>query len=434
MNSGIRLYNRAKEVIPGGTQLLSKRPEMFLPDGWPSYYSKASGAFVWDLDDNRYTDFVTMGIGACPLGFANPVVDEAVIQAIRNGSMSTLNPPEEVELAELLCEIHPWAEMARFTRSGGEAMTVAIRIARAAAGRSTVLFSGYHGWHDWYLSSNLADDEALDGHLLPGLEPVGVPRELTQTAIGFRFNDPKGLKQLYAQHKEKTGVIVLETIRNEPPNEDFLREIERIRRDGVVFVVDEITSGWRLNVGGAHLLYGIKPDIAVFAKGMSNGYPMGAVVGTRNVMDAAQRSFISSTFWTERIGPVAALTAIKEMQRRNLPTHLSHVGTRIETLWKECAQRVGINISTFGIKPLIHFSFKGNNGQLERTVFTKLMLDRGVLASSVVYASLAHSDELIDEYERVAREVFSLIPFDSLEKLKAILPGEIAHTGFARLN
>src|SRR5689334_6171163 len=168
-NSGQRLYKKAKTLIPGGTQLLSKRPEMFLPDLWPSYYSKAKGAHVWDLDGRKYLDMSYSGIGSCILGYADPDVDRAASNAIRRGNMTTLNSPDEVRLAELLLEIHPWAEKVRYARTGGEVMAMAVRIARAATGRDVIAFCGYHGWHDWYLSANLAENSALDGHLLAGL-------------------------------------------------------------------------------------------------------------------------------------------------------------------------------------------------------------------------------------------------------------------------
>ena len=434
MNTGVALYRRAKRLIPGGTQLLSKRPEMFLPDGWPSYYSRAEGACVWDLDGNQYADFVTSGIGACPLGYANPVVDAPVVEAIRKGSMSTLNPPEEVELAELLCELHPWAEMARYTRSGGEAMAVAIRIARAASGRDMVLFSGYHGWHDWYLSTNLDDDEGLDGHLLPGLQPRGVPRELKNTAVGFRFNDVESLKALYQTYKDRVGVVVVESLRNDPPSQTMIEEIARIRQNGVVFVMDEITSGWRIVVGGAHLVFGIEPDIAVFAKGISNGYPLGVIIGKRTVMDAAQSSFISSTYWTERIGPTAGLATIRHMRATESPTHLVQNGRAVRDAWTSAANAAGLSIQVTGIDPLLHFSFVGENTQLAHTVFTALMLKRGYLASNVFYATTAHSPRLIDDYRQATAEVFGIIADSSTRELSSYLPGEVAHSGFARLN
>ncbi len=165
---------RAKRLIPGMTQLLSKRPDMFSLGVWPGYFSKASGAYLWDLDGNQYLDMSIAGIGANVLGYADPDVDEAVKRAITDGISSSLNCPEEVELAELLCELHPWAEMVRYTRSGGEAMAVAVRIARAHTGKDKVAFCGYHGWHDWYLAANLGEKNALGDHLLPGLSPAGV--------------------------------------------------------------------------------------------------------------------------------------------------------------------------------------------------------------------------------------------------------------------
>ena len=168
--------------------LLSKRPEMFLPDRWPAYFSKTKGCMVWDLDGNAYIDMSIMGIGTNTLGYGHPEVDEAVCNVVKQGNMSTLNCPEEVLLAERLVELHQWADMVRFARSGGEANAIAIRIARAASGRDKVAICGYHGWHDWYLSTNLADEKGLDGHLLPGLEPKGVPRNLAGTVLPFRYN------------------------------------------------------------------------------------------------------------------------------------------------------------------------------------------------------------------------------------------------------
>jgi len=198
MGTGQKLWRRAKRVIPGGNMLLSKRPEMFLPGEWPAYFSRAKGCRVWDLDDREYIDMSIMGIGTNILGYGHPEVDEAVVQMVRAGNMSTLNCPEEVLLAERLVELHPRAEMVRFARSGGEANAIAIRIARAASGRDKVAVYGYHGWHDWYLSANLADDYNLDGHLLPGLEPKGVPRDLAGMVFLFAYNRFDELEALVA--------------------------------------------------------------------------------------------------------------------------------------------------------------------------------------------------------------------------------------------
>src|SRR6266849_4383334 len=200
---GQALYRRAKQLIPGGTQLVSKRAELYLPDQWPSYYASARGVEVTDLDGNTYIDMSMMGIGACVLGYADPEVDGAVKAAIDAGSASTLNAPEEVELAELLCELHPWADMVRFARAGGEAMMIAVRIARARTRRDKIAFSGYHGWGDWYLAANLADEDALDGQLMPGLDPAGVPRGLKGTALPFHYNRLDELKAIVDANRDE---------------------------------------------------------------------------------------------------------------------------------------------------------------------------------------------------------------------------------------
>src|SRR2546425_1770446 len=212
-SKGQQMAERARERIPGGTQLLSKRPEMFLPGQWPSYYSRAKGVEVWDLDGDKYVDMSYCGIGACVLGFADPDVDSAVRAAIESGTMTTLNCPEDVELADLLCELHPWADMVRYARGGGEAMAIAIRIARARTGRDKIAFCGYHGWQDWYLSANLANGDALDGHLLPGLEPAGVPRGLAGTALPFGYNKFEELKGIISTHRNDLAAIVMEPVR-----------------------------------------------------------------------------------------------------------------------------------------------------------------------------------------------------------------------------
>src|SRR3989344_285494 len=296
IKKGIALWNKAKKIIPGGNQLLSKRSEMFLPDGWPSYYKKAKGVEIWDLDGNKFIDMSIMGIGSCVLGYADPDVNKAVQKAVREGSMSTLNSPEEIELAELLLKIHPWAGMARYARTGGEAASIAIRIARAYTDKDKIAFCGYHGWHDWYLSTNLARGKNLEGHLLPGLTPKGVPKGLHGTMFPFHYNKLDELKAIVAKHKD-LAAIIMEPMKGYEPDNGFLEGVRKIADDiGAVLIFDEITIGWKLAFGGAHLKYGVNPDIAIFAKAMSNGYPMAAVIGKKEVMQFAQDTFISSTY------------------------------------------------------------------------------------------------------------------------------------------
>jgi glutamate-1-semialdehyde 2,1-aminomutase len=434
-DTGRRLYLKAKAKIPGGTQLLSKRPELFLPDQWPSYYSRARGVEVWDLDGNRYIDMGYNGIGACILGAADPDVDEAVKRAIDAGSTSTLNAPEEVELAELLCQLHPWADMVRFARSGGEAMAIAVRIARAHTGRDRVAFCGYHGWHDWYLAANLAEERALDGHLLPGLEPAGVPRGLLGTALPFRYNHLDELEGIVSKHQGELAAIVMEPIRNHEPDPGFLDAIREIAtRNGIPLIFDEITSGFRLNTGGAHLLYNVQPDIAVFAKAMSNGYPMAAIIGRGDVMQAAQATFISSTSWTERTGPTAALATIQKHQQCEVAKHLVRLGTLMQARWRAAGELSGLKLEVGGIAPLAHFDIVSEHHQAARTLFTQLMLERGFLASSAFYVTYAHQDHHLDGYFDAMKEVFAVIS-EALKrnKLMSLLKGPVAQTGFQRL-
>ncbi|MBN2057347.1 MAG: aminotransferase class III-fold pyridoxal phosphate-dependent enzyme [Candidatus Saganbacteria bacterium] len=408
---------------------------MFLPDQWPAYYDKAKGCEIWDLDGKKYVDMSYMGIGACVLGYADDDVNRAVKEAADKGSMSTLNCPEEVELAELLCELHPWAGMVRYARTGGEAMSVAVRIARARSGKDLVLFCGYHGWHDWYLSANLADNMSLDGHLLPGLNPLGVPRGLKGTTLPFKYNDTEGFLQQVKQNQGKIGTIVLETIRNHEPRPEFIEAVKRTATDQrIVLVLDEITAGWRLNLGGAHLKYAFDPDIAVFGKAISNGFPMAAIIGKKDVMEVAQDSFISSTYWTDRIGPVAGIATIKKLSKNNVPEHLIRIGKKVRDGWKEAADRHGLKIEIAGIDPLVHFDFKHKEPMVLKTLFTQVMLEKGFLATTAFYASYAHKDDHIAAYLKAAEEAFAFIGRAIAEGApEKLLKGPVCHSGFKRL-
>ncbi len=432
---GQQLWQKAKNLIPGGNQLLSKRAEKFLPGLWPAYYSKAKGCEVWDLDGNHYYDFAQMGVGSCILGYADDDVNAAVIEAIQKGSMCSLNCHEEVELAEKLISLHPWADMARFARTGGEACAIAVRIARAASGRSKVAFCGYHGWHDWYLSANLGDASNLDGQLLPGLDPLGVPRELKETALPFNYNKLNELEALVDKYPDEIGVIIMEPRRERGPHLGFLEGVRKIAdRIGAVLVFDEVTSGFRINLGGIHLTYGLEPDIAVFGKALGNGYPIAAIIGLKSVMDVAQDSFISSTMWTERIGFVAALTTIQKMKENDVPGFLVRYGERINKGWHNLAQKHGLKIHINGIPPLTHIAFEADDPLAVQTLYTQEMLAKGYLLGASVYTTFAYSDEIIDQFIVDSDSVFGFIK-EALDAgdIKKYLKGDVIHAGFKRL-
>jgi glutamate-1-semialdehyde 2,1-aminomutase len=429
-------FAKAQTLIPNITQLLSKRPDMFSEGIWPTYFSKAKGAYVWDLDDNKYLDMSIGGIGANILGYADDDVNTAVKACIDNGNSCSLNPYEEIQLAEELCTIHQWADMARFSRSGGESMAIAVRIARAHTGKDKIAFCGYHGWHDWYLAANLADNDALNGHLLPGLEPAGVPKALKGTALPFEFNTIDQLETIIKANTNKLAAIVLEPIRGTEPSNEFLEYLSNIQeKHNIVIIIDEISAGFRVRLGGAHLNFNYKPDIAVFSKGLGNGYPIGAIIGKKEVMKAAEKSFISSTYWTERVGYVAALATIKKYKECNVNQHLLALGNRVQDGWKEAAKGVDLDITVRGLKPMGSFSFNYPEAAEMKAYFIQLMLDQGFLASNLYYAMYAHTQNHVDIYLHAVKHSFGeIMTHHKNGTLSQQLKGKPSNSGFKRLN
>jgi len=434
MGTGQKLWKRAKQVIPGGNMLLSKRAEMFLPEQWPAYFSKARGCKVWDLDGREYTDMSIMGIGTNILGYGHPEVDAAVQQTVASGNMSTFNCPEEVYLAERLIELHPWADMVRFARSGGEANAIAIRIARAATGKDKVAVCGYHGWHDWYLSANLGDDENLAGHLLPGLNPAGVPQNLRGTVFPFNYNNFAELEALVNTHD--IGVIKMEVVRNKGPEDNFLHKVRQLATErGIVLIFDECTSGFRQTFGGLHKMYGVEPDMAMFGKALGNGYAITATIGRREIMEAAQSSFISSTFWTERIGPTAALKTLEVMERLRSWETITETGLQIRQGWQQLADRHGLGIDHWGLPALTGFSFRSEQALAYKTLITQEMLAKGYLAGNSVYVSVEHTPDVVAPFFEALDPIFGLIrECEDGRDVGGLLKGPVCHGGFKRLN
>lgn len=434
MGTGQKLWKRAKQVIPGGNMLLSKRAEMFLPDQWPAYFSKAKGCKVWDMDGNEYIDMSIMGIGTNILGYGQPEVDGAVRKTVDAGNMSTFNCPEEVYLAEKLIELHPWADMVRLARSGGEANAIAIRIARAASGKDKVAICGYHGWHDWYLSANLGDEKGLDGHLLPGLEPSGVPRNLRGTVFPFNYNNFAELEALVGA--QDIGVIKMEVVRNTGPQDNFLQKVRKLATErGIVLIFDECTSGFRQTFGGLHKIYGVEPDMAMFGKALGNGYAITATIGSREVMEAAQNTFISSTFWTERIGPTAACKTLEVMERIKSWDAITQTGLTIRQGWQQLADRYGLKVDHWGLPALTGFSFQSTNALAYKTLITQEMLAQGYLAGNSVYVCIDHTPEVVAGFFAALDPIFAQIKeCEEGRDVMSLLKGPVCHAGFKRLN
>ena len=435
MNKGQHLYNKAKTLIPGGVMLLSKRPEMHLPIKWPSYFSKSKGCFVWDLDNNKYVDMSIMGIGTNTLGYGNKKVDEAVIRTVLKGNMSTLNAPEEVYLAEKLIELNPWASKVRFARTGGEANSIAVRIARAASGKDKIAFCGYHGWHDWYLSANHNSSNNLSEHLIPGLSTAGVPSTLKNTVFPFQYNNFNELLEIVKQNE--IGVIKMEVVRNFGPDNNFLQKVRDLAtKRGIVLIFDECTSGFRETYGGIYQKYNVIPDMIMYGKTLGNGYAITAVLGKEQVMEATQKTFISSTFWTERIGSTAALETLEVMKETRSWEIITNQGNKMRAGWQSIAAKYNLKIQINGIPALSSLLFLSSNHLEYKTLIAQEMLKKGYLAGTLFYPSIAHNDEIINSYVDELDEIFFKI--SECEKgnirINDLLEVPVAHSGFNRLN
>lgn len=434
MGKGQELYKRAKQIIPGGTMLLSKRPEQFLPENWPAYYSKSKGCKVWDLDGKEYIDCSMMGIGTNTLGYANEEVDEAVMKVVKDGNLTTLNCPEEVELAEELIKMNPWAGGVRYTRGGGEANAVSVRIARAFSGKEKIAICGYHGWHDWYVSVNLGDSNALTGHLLPGIDPAGVPKELKGLTIPFHYNNLEELLDII-NHND-LAAIEMEVCRNIEPVNNFLQKVRNLATErGIILIFDECTSGFRETYGGLYKKYNVEPDMVIYSKTMGNGFDISAVVGKKEIMDAAQSSWISSTFWTERIGPTAALAALSVMRKTKSWELITSIGKENKKRWQSLADKYGLKIQQWGIPALAGYNFVSKNHLAYKTFITQEMLKKGFLAGNSLYTCICHTPEILDEYFFELDKIFAQIrDFEDGKDVMKFLDGPICQSGFKRLN
>lgn len=413
---GLELWSRAVGCIPGGNGLLSKRPDRYLPDLWPTYFVSANGVEITSIDGGRYIDMAQMGLGSSILGYANAELNAAVCKAVNAGVNCTLNAPEEVYLAEKLIELNPFAGGVRFARTGGEAMAMAVRIARAYSGRTKVAISGYHGWCDWYLAANLQGENSLSSHLLPGLVPKGVPSSLHGTVVPFVYNDVGDFERVMQENPD-IRIICIEGARYDFPSKPFIEVISAYsRKYRLVVISDEITSGWRITDGGVYKTNGFQPDIVVYGKGMGGGFAISAVVGRKDVMDAAQDTFLSSTMWTERVGFIAGLKTIEILCREKAWNHFIAIGEKIGSGWMASANRHGLSLTVTDFKPLITMKF-GYQDQslLLQTLFTQEMLDRGYIASGSVYVSLAHTLEIVERYLCAVDETFSILA-EALDK------------------
>jgi glutamate-1-semialdehyde 2,1-aminomutase len=407
------LYSKALEIIPGGVQLISRRPQLYAPGLTPPYVSHGKGSRFWDLDGNEYIDLM-MCVGASILGYADDAVDAAVIEQIRRGTAYSVNHPLEYELARELIATIPCAEMVRYCKGGGEANAIAVRIARGYTGRDKVLFCGYHGWHDWYLAANLENDSVLDSHLLPGIRPQGVPQGLAGTALPFRYNDLESLEQQLDRHAGQVACIILEASRGASlPAPGFLEGVRALATaHGAVLIFDEVVTGFRLGLGGAQAQFGVTPDLATYAKAISNGYAMGAVVGRGEVMSVVGEMFVSSTYWSDAVGLAAALATIRELRQRDAFQQIAHIGTRFQHSFNELAEEHELPLRAAGLPQQIAIAAGAGDAVQKRgmkDLYVQEMTKRGFFTSFGVSPCYAHSDADLEQAIGAWREVFPML-------------------------
>ena len=432
-----KLWKRANSIIPGGNSLLSKNPDFLLPGGWPTYYSKAKKIYIWDLTKKKYTDVCTMGVGTNILGYANTQIDTKVKDSIDCGNISTLNNPEEVQLAEKLLDLHPGLDMARFARTGGEANAIAVRIARAAQNENKhkIAICGYHGWHDWYLSSNIDNQKNLDNHLITSLKPTGVPNFLKNSCFPFEYGDYKKFDQLILN--KNIGIIMMEVSRNKLLDTKFLNYVRNVsKKRGVILIFDECTSGFRETLGGIYKKINIQPDMIVLGKALGNGYPITAILGKREIMSYAKQTFISSTFWTERLGPVAALKTLEIMEKLKSWEIITRMGKYLNKKWHKIANENNLDIKINGLPSISKFEIQSINAQAYKTFITQEMLKKGFLASSSVYLSVYHEKKVLNNYLDKLNDLFKIIKkCENEEKnIMDLLSYPISKKPFERLN
>lgn len=367
--------------IPGQAQLNSKRMYNYSPN-YPMNYYWGRGITLSIPEHKQVKDFSTMGIGCCILGYANKIVNDAVKKEIDGGNMTSLNSMIENELAERLIEVHPYYDMVRYFKGGGEALASAVRVARCANKWGSVISIGYHGWSDWWLAGNIQNERQVTSHLKIDTHN-GVPDGLAGTNIFSEHNDHNMLLEILQNGNYEYDAIVFEYARYEKPTEDFLKALKSAQDKGIILIADEVTTGWRYRFGGMHMDYMdiLVPDIVVYGKAISNGYPFSCVIGKKEVMSKFLDTFISSTYWTESIGMAAALATINELTKINYQERNMKQALISQALKDE------LNAEISGIPGLLHY----NIPNMTLAQWCDKMLGKGYVVTNNLYLSFDHS-------------------------------------------
>ncbi len=400
-NKSMALLQRARRVIPGASQTLSKSPQMFPEEAYPVFLERGRGCRVWDVDGNEYVDYI-LGLASITLGYDYPSVTEAVRRQAGQGSILSLPHPLEVEVSERLTEIVPCAEMVRFFKTGSEANAAAIRVARAATGREVILYSSssYHGWHDWYAITTP--------------RTKGVPKEFARLVVPFDYNDLPSLERALDEHYGKVAAVIMEATFVDKPASGFLEGVKALaHRHGAILIFDEIVTGLRWARGGAQEYFKVVPDLATFGKGMANGLPLAAVVGHAEIMRQFEEDdvFVSGTFGGDTLALAAALATIEEYRRQPVIERLWSVGQRFQERFRAAVERTGVPAECVGypVHPKIIFRHERDEMDLMQ-LFLEETASRGVLLHFAGFnTSFSHGDSEVDQTMEVCEEALRVV-------------------------
>ncbi|HTY09896.1 MAG TPA: aminotransferase class III-fold pyridoxal phosphate-dependent enzyme [Bacteroidota bacterium] len=390
------LYARALGLIPAVTQTLAKGPGQYVKGVAPKYLQRGKGAYVWDVDGNEYLDY-TMGVGPVSLGYAYERVDDAIKKQLEDGITFSMMHPLEVEVAELVREVIPNAESVRFSKTGCDVTTAAVRLARAFTGRDKVLCCGYHGWHDWYIG--VTDRNK------------GIPQAVRDLTFTFNYND---IQSVIDSIDGETACVILEPVVFEAPVGNFLHRLKEIcRQNGTLLIFDEMWTGFRLALGGAQEFFGVKADLACYSKAVANGMPISILTGRRDVMHLLEKDvFFFTTFGGEALSLAAAKATIEELKEKKVPEHLDRVGSLLKEGYNEIAEALGMNFtkcSGFGYRTIVTFDASAGDPLEIKSLLQQELIKRGILWGGFHTMSYSHSDADVKYTLSVYKEVLPII-------------------------
>ncbi len=418
-----KLWEKANNLFLNGVLTLSKSPMHIAPGACPVFAERAQGAYFWDSDGNRYIDY-PLALGAVVLGHAYNDVDRTVAEQMAKGILYSLSSRRELELAELLCDIIPSAEKVRILKTGSDAMSAAVTVARAYTGREMVAVCGYHGWHDWTVIRTTRN--------------AGVPAALSKLICEFMYNDIHSLQSIFDQHAGKVAAVILEPVGMYAPEHHFLERVSALaRKNNALLIFDEIITGFRLSLGGAQSYFSVKPDLSAFGKAMANGYPVSALVGNRDIMNAVEnRVFISSTFGGELLSIAAAIRTIDILREKKVTDYILALGQQLKDGLNAALEQQGIDATCEGMPHKTFLVFRdmaGASGKMIETLFRQECLARGVFLGYGHFTCFSHTSEDIQASITIAAEVLRVIR-DALDQgnLPSLLKGPIATDVFKR--